>query len=218
MHNIVYGTADDCRDKCAASTLIVTMRECKFSLKKNNSRVSFSFHSLVYTLAFVALGEMMRRVCNSPLFSVAVVTFLIFGNNVLVRQTNCQNTTDIRLSTNVRPFNYEIHIKVDIVKREFTGVETIHVQVYDESTDLIELHVLDLEIESLRILHNDSDVEVAIMPTEYFEETEKLLIKFSENLALGSSYRIHVEFKGKLKNDMKGLYISSYYDNNFFLR
>lgn len=167
----------------------------------------------------------MRRVCISSsggcehLFVSLFVTFLIFGNNVLVQQTNCQNTTDIRLSTNVRPSNYEIHIKVDIDSRKFSGEETIHVRVYDDPTDFIELHLLDLEIESLRVLHVDSDTEVDIESSnEYSKETEKLLIKFSENLEAQRSYRIHVVFNGELKNDMKGLYISSYYDFEYHQR
>lgn len=162
----------------------------------------------------------MRRGCFNLVekFSVVLVSvtfLLIFFENV--PHTNCQNTNDIRLSTNVMPTNYDIHIKVDIPNRVFDGVETIYVHVNDESTDFIEIHALDLDITKIEVFNNDDDEEVSISSTEYFNDTEKFLMKFSENLVQQRNYRVHVEFKGELKNDMKGLYISSYYYSSFFL-
>lgn len=159
----------------------------------------------------------MRREFNLvQKFVVFCVTFLIFGSNVLY--TDCQNTDDIRLSTNVRPTNYDIHIKVDVEKRVFEGEETIHVLVYDESTDFIEIHALDLDIENIQVFNNESDAEILVLSTEYSNATEKILLKFNENLEQQQNYRIHVAFKGQLRNDMKGLYISSYYVYDYFLR
>lgn len=101
---------------------------------------------------------------------------------------------------------------------EFSGVETINVRVHDEPTDFIEIHAMAMEITFLKVFNNETSVEVPVNSMEYFLATEKLLIKFSQSLLKDQNYRVHVEFKGELKNDMRGLYISSYYDFNYFLR
>lgn len=164
----------------------------------------------------------MRRVFN---FVVLCVTFLIFGNNnVFIREATCQNTDDIRLSPNVRPTNYEIHLQVylnnanNLADWKFEGEETIYVNIYDESTDFIEIHALDLEILKIQVFDDNSDTEIHILTQQYFNTTEKFLIKLDEELEPQRSYRIYVEFKGEIKDDMKGLYISSYYVFDWFIR
>lgn len=158
----------------------------------------------------------MRRAIYSveKFVFVFFIILLNFGN--VVRQTNCQSPSDIRLSTDVMPTNYDIRLKVDVVKREFNGSETIYVQVH-ESTDLIELHILSLRIQNISILNHEGQNALDFTSLED-EENQKLILTLSERLEKDSRYQIKIAFEGEIKDDMKGLYRSSYYDQNWFQR
>jgi hypothetical protein len=176
--------------------------ECKFSL----------FTQSLTSIRFCRITKMRRTIY---LTEKCIFFLILFNFGNVVRQTNCQSS-DIRLSTNVMPTSYDIHLNIDIEKREFNGSETIYVIVY-ESTNLIELHSLNLTIQKIQILNHESQ---RVLDFSAFEddENQKLILTLSERLEKDLRYEIKIAFEGEIKDDMKGLYQSSYYDNLFFYR
>jgi aminopeptidase N len=105
----------------------------------------------------------MRRTIYLAQKCVFFFLLLILNFGDVVRQTNCQSS-GIRLSTDVTPTNYDIHLRVDVEKREFNGSETIYVNVH-ESTDLIEFHMIDLRIEKLNIFDDENNEFLLLQST-----------------------------------------------------
>lgn len=144
---------------------------------------------------------------------VVFLVILAFGN--VARLTNCQST-GIRLSTDISPTNYDIHLRVDVESRKFNGSETIYVNVH-ESTDLIELHWMELDIEQIQVF-DASDNEIPINSIDHDDVNQKHLLTLTERLEKDREYQIRIAFDGEIKDDMKGLYRSSYYESLYFRR
>jgi Peptidase M1 N-terminal domain len=178
--------------------LMIATFECKFSL-------------FIQSLTSIRFCRITKMRCAEKF--VLFFSIFIFGN--VVRLANCQSS-GIRLSTDIAPTNYDIHLKVDVVKREFNGSETIYVHVF-ESTDLIELHWMDLDIETIQIF-DASDIEISISSISFDDVNQKHLVTLTQRLEKDREYQIKITFDGEIKDDMKGLYRSSYYEFSFFLR
>lgn len=118
----------------------------------------------------------------------------------------------IRLSTNTRPVLYDLKLKIDLDKFEFSGNVEIEVSV-NETSDFIELHKKDLTLEDKSILLIDgNNNKIGLKFKEYQNENEILKLTFADKLIAGRTYFLSIDFEGKISDDTSGLYRSSYYD------
>lgn len=143
----------------------------------------------------------MRR--SSVLCRSAVIFLFIAAS--LVR---CQNPPSYRLSPGVVPARYDLHIVVDLENAQFNGTVTIHAHA-NQPTSAIELHLLDLSTSDVQVMEGVS--AVAVSDLRINNETQTLRIALARTVIGDCS--ITVSFEGEIKDDMKGLYRSSYYEN-----
>src|SRR3989344_6219899 len=110
----------------------------------------------------------------------------------------------VRLSTDVVPTRYEIHLKPDLEAFVFEGEETIELML-KKSTKTLTLHSVDLEIESAELLHG-SKIYVATN-ISYDEKAETATFGFAKNLPAAKA-RLKLVFRGVLNDRMHGFYRS----------
>ena len=109
----------------------------------------------------------------------------------------------VRLTTDVVPSGYEIHLKPDLEAFVFEGEETVHLYLKKPSKTLT-LHSVDLEIESAEVI----GVEFAEQIT-YDEQAETATFVFKKSLPSGT-LKLKVIFRGILNDRMHGFYRSSF--------
>ncbi|XP_025986452.2 aminopeptidase N [Solenopsis invicta] len=165
---------------------------------------------------------------------LAAVILLLISQGVLLQDNETVNSQIVedskenlfRLRQNVVPIHYDIKLIPHIVENNFTtnGETNIDVEVR-ESTNAIELHVVDLTIdESLTKLTRkgvdvNSKSEYVPKQHEYNSLTQILTLRFEELLNPGI-YTLHFTFMGVIYSSRdvghgvrRGLYRRSYYND-----
>ncbi|KAG5671811.1 hypothetical protein PVAND_001986 [Polypedilum vanderplanki] len=144
-------------------------------------------------------------------YSSVIYLFIIFTSPL----TNGQNT-NYRLSDAVTPSAYDLFIQVDIGFYSFNGNVTIDIHV-NKPTSTIELHNVNLTISNSSIFVksvDDDEVKFESVYLIYNNESEIMTIVLEKPLTANTNYTITLAFSGRIEYDMKGLYMSSYYDKN----
>lgn len=126
---------------------------------------------------------------------------------IAVSHVSCQQ---YRLWSDKKPSLYEIHITVDLENLKFNGTETIHVQMKGSGTMAIVMHSLDLTVSDLTMFQGETAFPIKNIT---FDDRAQTMSIFPENPLQDLDYKINLQFEGKIKDDMKGLYRSSYYEN-----
>ncbi|XP_001599897.2 puromycin-sensitive aminopeptidase isoform X2 [Nasonia vitripennis] len=113
-----------------------------------------------------------------------------------------------RLPTNVKPHHYKIELQPDLVGFTFDGKQDVSIEVV-ESTNTVSLNSCDINIKSA--VYNDGTgktIQAKDIATNAENETASII--FPEQLPLGKSGFIRMEFKGEINDKLKGLYRSKY--------
>lgn len=142
---------------------------------------------------------------SSAFIHIVLIFLFIFASAV-----NSQSSSNYRLSNDVTPSIYDLHITVDLATLKFDGSETIHVRA-NQPTSTIELHSLDLSLLDVQVIEGEN--LISIIATDYNNETQIFEISLAESLVADHDYQIMLKFEGLIKDDMKGLYRSSFYEN-----
>lgn len=129
---------------------------------------------------------------------------------IIVSHVHSQTSANYRLSNNIAPSIYDLHITIDLDGLNFVGVETILAHASEASTT-IELHALDLTIDGVQVTENGIDLPINSLM--HFNETQTFRITLDQRLMPNSDFQLKLEFSGEIRDDMKGLYRSSYYEN-----
>ncbi|XP_070550679.1 aminopeptidase N-like [Ptychodera flava] len=118
----------------------------------------------------------------------------------------------VRLPKSLMPSHYNLEFTLDLDKFKFTGNVVITVTCTSD-TDVVIVHARQLNISkdnvAVKDLSTGSDVEI----TQQFEFTRNrfYVLLMKENLKSGKEYEItFFEFKGMLRRDLFGIYLSSY--------
>lgn len=121
-----------------------------------------------------------------------------------------------KLPTALVPNSYNIKYKeIDLEKSTFSGDVTIKVTVIEQTQDIV-LHcgkLLDCQVNSINI-EKSNQPNVKVTNSSKDETTEKFSLTLAEVLKVKNEVEINLTFKGKLRDDMMGLYKSSYMDKN----
>ncbi|XP_023035875.2 uncharacterized protein LOC6650874 [Drosophila willistoni] len=110
---------------------------------------------------------------------------------------------DYRLPTTLEPTHYKLYWHPDIATGNFSGQETISINVLKDTNQII-LHSYLLELTSVYVLNHEID--------NYVLETERqfLIITMKEELTAGSTITLGLIFNGQMVNKLVGLYSSIY--------
>lgn len=142
--------------------------------------------------------KMRQSSASSQCFAI----FLFIG----VSLVRCQQ---YRLPSDIVPSIYDIQITVDLENLKFNGTETIHVHANGSGTS-ITMHSLDLTVGDLSVFQGENEVPIRSITFSSLAQTMTIW----PGLTLQDlDYTINLKFEGKIRDDMKGLYRSSYYEN-----
>ncbi len=115
-------------------------------------------------------------------------------------------TLSHRLATTVIPERYEIRLSPDLASCNFSGEETVFVNV-KQAVSEIALNARDLSIHTVSAV--DKQGLLLEGKAALDEEDERVIVKFSRQLGPGS-WRLHLTFAGTLNPKLQGFYRSSY--------
>ena len=122
--------------------------------------------------------------------------------------------SNIRLPDSLVPSFYELHLKVDLDKFEFEGSVRIQVDV-TKSFEYVIVHVNSLVIIGSQVFVRNmaTDEEIEILERIPVKPNQFYVLQMAEPLIKGNRYLIRFgEFRGTLEDDLRGLYRSSYKD------
>jgi puromycin-sensitive aminopeptidase len=114
--------------------------------------------------------------------------------------------TNVHLSKNIIPIEYEIQLKPDLDNFIFEGIETITIDVL-EKTKSITLHSKDIEI--LTAEYQESPLTRVFGKIFYDTKKETATFTFSKLIPKGKTKLVLV-FRGILNDKMRGFYRSRY--------
>lgn len=124
--------------------------------------------------------------------------------------------SNIRLPGDLIPTHYNLELRVDLEKFIFTGSVEIDVEC-KRDTDYVILHVNSLKISRSEV--TITDVERGAFTEIYTQESVPVnqfhVLQTVNPLRARRKYKIKFEkFEGKLNDDLRGLYRSSYKDQD----
>src|SRR6266481_4096514 len=130
----------------------------------------------------------------SVMRKLALVFFAFVNIGILVAQ---------RLPQGVTPENYTIKYGIDLAAGEFTGDEYIAVKL-SSYTPLITLNVVDLKLDDVYLEQRNQQFPGTL---EIDSAKEIVRILFVNPVPRGEA-RLHISLRGKLRDDLRGLYLT----------
>ncbi|XP_066915619.1 puromycin-sensitive aminopeptidase-like [Clytia hemisphaerica] len=113
-----------------------------------------------------------------------------------------------RLSTSVRPSNYNVTFHPNLETFKFTGSETVDIEVRRD-TKRIQVNSLDIVIDEAEFHSETISYKCAESDIVYDKETEIVIFNFPNTLPKGNA-TLKLKFTGELNDKMKGFYRSKY--------
>ncbi len=104
------------------------------------------------------------------------------------------------------PKRYEIKLDIDLENFTYVGMQTVEIEVL-ENTKLIYLNSLGIQVSHASLISNDQ--ESINLSVEYFENDERISLS-SKNEIENGTYKLYMEFKSEITNDLKGFYRSKF--------
>ena len=113
-----------------------------------------------------------------------------------------------RLPRHIVPNRYEIRLEPDLVTATFAGKETIALTV-TQATSAIILNAVDLAIASATLEGSSSRRLEATIALD--DSMQRCHLTFPQSITPGE-WRLHLNFQGKLNDQLRGFYRSTYKD------
>jgi aminopeptidase N len=108
-----------------------------------------------------------------------------------------------RLPTSIIPSHYKLWIDPNIEKQQFSGEETIDVQLAEASNEIV-LNSLNLEVSSAEVLAGGKTQQAKV---SYDQPNEMIRLMTAEAIPPGPA-ALHLKFSAKLTAGLRGLYLS----------
>jgi puromycin-sensitive aminopeptidase len=117
---------------------------------------------------------------------------------------------DFRLSKDVMPTRYQLRIEADLDAWQFTGFERIEVSLR-QPTRALTVHVLDLEIDSVRAVSHGATLPASVTLNR---EAETATFAFAQTLSSGPA-ELEIAFRGAILERLRGFYRSQKNDARY---
>ena len=114
-----------------------------------------------------------------------------------------------RLPRHILPHRYDLRLEPDLDTATFAGRETV-VLTITQTTGFIVLNAVDLVISSAILEGSSSTRQNATI--ELHDSTQRCQLTFSQPIAPGE-WKLHLTFQGKLNDQLRGFYRSTYKDH-----
>lgn len=139
------------------------------------------------------------------------MVLVLVGINFLLVGVRAQIPNRYRLSKNARPTHYDLSMKIDVDTQKFNGDVKINVKVLN-STPNIQLHYKHMVVSSVQVKRGEE--EIPLGSPNYSEETEIFSIPASSGEFPEGDYTLSMSFSSAIRTDKKGLYMSTYFDED----
>ena len=148
-------------------------------------------------------------------------SFFILFTLLLVHVTQSALAAEYRLSKDIVPQLYDIHIKPYLRRedgtKQFTFEGQINITLHATLNDLsvITLHKDRINILDALLYDNQGNTREVIKQEfmEYDDVTDKLTLHLSSPLKAFTSYILYFKYEGEIRNGMAGFYRGTY-DND----
>lgn len=120
--------------------------------------------------------------------------------------------TTYRLPNTTLPNSYDVTLRTWVHENnfQFNGTVKINISIA-ESTNSITLHHRYLTIGDVRLWSGDAgDTSIPVLSYSYNATFEFFTVSVQENMTLGETYVLDVDYSGTLRTDEAGFYRSSY--------
>ena len=167
--------------------------------------------------AFKSMAQQARFLLVLPLAQTLLSAFVPAGAATTTarpkgEEMNLDDTPGTvdpyRLPRHIVPNRYEIRLEPDLVTATFAGKETIALMV-TQATSAIILNAVDLAIASATLEGSSSMRLEATIALE--DSTQRCHLTFPQSIIPGE-WRLHLTFQGKLNDQLRGFYRSTYKD------
>lgn len=128
-----------------------------------------------------------------------------------------QTAVKYNLPDNVKPTYYDIKFVLPIEEDVYSGESIIFINVY-EDTQHITLHLANLVVTNITLIKNlqkstNNTTRSVYKPMQYLYHYEmNVFVIYFSNKILPGNYTLIMKFLGKASNDTKGLFRTSYKD------
>lgn len=116
-----------------------------------------------------------------------------------------------RLPNNSIPLRYELHLKVDVDKKDFSfnGEVKIHIKAI-KATPFVTLNYRQIKIKNINLLNSDGSVNQSNLEYKLREKFEFLKITLPRQLKMHEKVILGISYDGILGTNHKGFYRDSY--------
>ena len=178
-------------------------------IKMNLDKKNLIKFLLVLIISFVFVGSILATYFGKKCLDLNQSDNLISSDK--------SKNQNYRLAKNLKPFLYDISIKVDFDLLKFNGKVNISFNCLNSTNEIV-LNLKDLSIsnESIRIYSHDDKIEKYFHKNylKYDKESETLSIMMYVGCIVNNTYSISMNFSSKITDNLEGFYKSSYYDLN----
>jgi len=115
-------------------------------------------------------------------------------------------STPQRLPYDVVPRRYQLHLRPDLDTETFSGTVTIDAEATRESSRVV-MHAQELSVTSAAVTNGPSAMEATVRADP--DHDDRIVLQLSRELEPGP-LRIELAFSGKLLEQLRGLYKSTY--------
>lgn len=111
----------------------------------------------------------------------------------------------------VTPLSYDLQFTPYLQNFSFSGVAKIKVVVGPVSINTVTLNLKDLELTNVTVM--DIRSQDLFANYSYIAKNEQLVIRLIKNVPSTKELLLTISYRGEIRNDMTGLYMSSYDEN-----
>ncbi|KAK3108903.1 hypothetical protein FSP39_018341 [Pinctada imbricata] len=131
-------------------------------------------------------------------------------------KSDVKELRDVRLPKNVAPFLYDLEIFPDIYQSDpadftFKGYVKIWFRTLERTSNItLHKHLLDIDVNTVAVSTNQSVTPPSVRSTSEDKDRQFFIIHLDNSLADNTMYFVVMNYSGILRNDLAGLYYSSY--------
>jgi tricorn protease interacting factor F2/3 len=116
---------------------------------------------------------------------------------------------NFRLPNAVKPLNYELFFDIDLTNFSFYGNDKIDLKIENPTRNII-LNSSDLNVKNANLIYKN---EILTPEIKIDEKYERVYLNFDKKISKSLAL-LTIEFSGKLRDDLIGLYKSKYISKN----
>jgi puromycin-sensitive aminopeptidase len=117
---------------------------------------------------------------------------------------------EVLLPSNVSPIRYALTLEPDLVRCDFKGSESVHIEIHRPTASLkLHAHQLSIDADSVHLHPDGGAPEIPLKGISYDLAMQTVELTFASPIPTGKA-TLRCTFGGKLSDDLAGFYRSKY--------